>query len=91
VPLNLASWVPGICECNFDNADFNDALAAAQAAPDDAAYGEALARAQQVFNEQVPVTLVVQTSIPVGHVSALQGIWIDPTGLARFGDAGYAE
>lgn len=90
VPLNLASWVPGICECNFDDAEFNQALDEAQAAGDDAEYGAALDRAQEVFNAEVPVTIVVQTAIPVGHVADLQGIWIDPTGLARFGDAGYA-
>ncbi len=91
LPLNLSSWVPGVCECNFDNADYNKALADAQAATDDDAAKAALATAQKVFNEQVPVALTVQTSIPVGHVSDLQGIWIDPSGLSRFDRAGYVE
>jgi peptide/nickel transport system substrate-binding protein len=89
--LLLDWWVPGICECNFDDPAYNEALADAQAAPDDAAYKEALGRAQKVFNEQAPVTVVVQTSVPVGHQSALKNVWIDPTGDARFADAGFAD
>lgn len=84
-------WAPGVCECNFDDPQYNKALADAQAAPDEAAFRAAMDRAQEVFNAQAPSAVVVHTSVPVGHVAALKNVWIDPTGDARFADAGYAE
>jgi peptide/nickel transport system substrate-binding protein len=93
LPVSLipAWWAPGVCECNFDNAAYNKALTDAEAAPDDTAFRAAVDQSQEVFNAQVPSVLVVHTALPVATVSSLKNVWIDPTGNARFGDAGYAK
>ncbi|MGV1047924.1 MAG: ABC transporter substrate-binding protein [Solirubrobacterales bacterium] len=93
LPVSLIPdwWAPGVCECNFDNAQYNAALSEMQAAPTDAGFQTAIGKAQQIFNEEVPSTVVVQTSVPVGHVSDLKDIWIDPTGDTHFANAGYVK
>jgi peptide/nickel transport system substrate-binding protein len=90
-PLIPDWYAPGVCECNFDNVAYNKALADAQAAPDKTAFSEAIGRTQEVFNAQSPVTVVLQTAVPVATVSKLKNVWIDPTGDARYDDAGYAK
>lgn len=90
-PINLNFWKPGVCECNFKDEDYLRAIADADAAADPALRRRALDRAQAIFHEQVPVVNVVQTSYPVGHVSEVGGVWIDPSNMARFDTAGFVS
>ncbi len=83
VPINLDLW-NGICECNFHNKAYTAATGAADSTTDDAKRVGLYGEAQRVLHDEVPVVNVVTTSVPVAVRKSVQGLWIDPTGLARF-------
>jgi peptide/nickel transport system substrate-binding protein len=83
----LAQWFPGICECNFDDPRYVAAVEAGVAAPDDAAAKQDYARAQQIFAQQNPVSVVTMMSFPIAVRDGVSGIFLDETGYGRFEQA----
>lgn len=80
----LAQWFPGICECNFDDPAYVEAVEQGAAAPDDAKANAAFGRAQQIFAEQSPVSVVTMMSFPVAVRKGVTGVFLGETGYGRF-------
>jgi peptide/nickel transport system substrate-binding protein len=83
VPINLDLW-NGICECNFHNKAYTTATGDADSTADDAKRLALYGDAQRLLHDEVPVVNVVTTSVPIAARASVRGLWIDPTGLARF-------
>ena len=77
-PITLAFWVPGICECNYDNPTYTGLLKEAAASKDPAKRKELLGQAQQLFGEEAPVVIIGLTSWPAAVRTGVTGVWEDP-------------
>jgi peptide/nickel transport system substrate-binding protein len=90
VPLTMGFWKPGICECNFDNAEYNSTLDEINRTADADQRAELYKEAQRIFNEQAPVVIIGQTSWPIGVRSEVAGVWEDPGTIIHVEDAALA-
>lgn len=80
----LSQWFPGICECNFDDPQYVKAVEDGATATDDAEANAAFGRAQQIFAEQSPVSVVTMMSFPVAVRKGVSGVFLSETGYGRF-------
>lgn len=83
-PFILDVWAPGVCGCNYDNADYAAAIQAADKTVDPAEREALYAEAQRIFAETVPTLIIGQTSSPIAVQPGIDGVWTDPGNLPHF-------
>lgn len=78
----------GVCECNWNNAEYDQLLQQAIATPDAAARAALYQRMQTLVNQQVPVVIPLTTSQFTVVNSRVVGAWVQSNGVVHLEDAG---
>lgn len=70
----------GRCECNWDDAQFQQAYATAVGEPDADKRKDDWAAVQKIVNEQVPVIVPLQSNVATATEKKLTGVWVESGG-----------
>lgn len=77
---SLNFYLEGRCECNWSNAEFQSAFAAAMAEPDPQARAEKWGVVQQIINAEVPLIVPLQSTVVTAVNSTVEGVWVEGGG-----------
>lgn len=87
---SLNFYLAGRCECNWSNAEFEQAFAAAVAEPDEDARAQLWAEVQQIVNAEVPLIVPLQSTVVSAVASDVQGVWVEGGGQLHLESAARA-
>lgn len=77
-PMSLNWWLPGVCECNYHSASFQNALNGAYAATSKSKQLRLLRLAQKILANDSPAPIVMVSSTPDAVRSNVGGVWESP-------------
>jgi peptide/nickel transport system substrate-binding protein len=86
--FSLNYFQPGRCQCNWDNADYQEAYRNAIGEPDEAKRKEYWAQVQTVINQDVPEIVPLQSTVVTAVNAELQNVWVDGGGQLHLEEAG---
>lgn len=81
----------GACECNWSNAEFEQAYDDALAIADPQERAEAFYKVQQIISEEVPVVIPLITSFLAVTASDVKGVWSNGSGTSLHLETAYLE
>lgn len=90
-PQILGFWFSEAAETNWGNKEYDRFVHAGDSVFDEQERLNNYGQAQALFSEEVPAIIVVKISNPIAAQNDVEGIWIDPEGYARFGEAHFVE
>lgn len=77
---SLNFYLEGRCECNWSNADFQQAFGDALGEPDESARKQKWATVQQIINQEVPLIVPLQSTVVTATGTHVDGIWVEGGG-----------
>ena len=77
---DLQFFVSGSCECNWNNAEYDELLATALETQDEAQRFEQLEQLQAMVAEEVPVVIPLHSATIVAAQSGVEGVWVESEG-----------
>lgn len=83
-PQILYSFKTGAAENNYANPDYDAVVDEADGAQDEAERTSLYHMAEEIFAEDAPTTIIVQTSLPIAVRFDIVNVWIDPIGFPHF-------
>lgn len=78
----------GVCECNWNNAEYDQLLQQAIATSDAAARTAIYQKMQSLVNQEIPVVIPLTTSQFTVANSRVVGAWVQSNGVTHLEDAG---
>ncbi|MFJ4165514.1 ABC transporter substrate-binding protein [Microbacterium sp. NPDC089698] len=77
---SLNFYLPGRCECNWQDPEFTAAFAAAIAEPDEKARKEKWGKAEEIINREVPLIVPLQSTVVSATSTKVSGVWVEGGG-----------
>lgn len=81
-------YLEGRCECNWANAEFQQAFNAAVAEPDETARAQRWAAVQEIVNAEVPLIVPLQSTVVSAVASDVAEVWVEGGGQLHLESAG---
>lgn len=84
---SLNFYLPGRCECNWQNDEFQQAFDGALAEADDEARKQKWATVQEIINQEVPLIVPLQSTVVTATSDRIDGLWVEGGGQLHLENA----